>query len=191
VFHSASSVLATKRLVDVPVRIISGPFFTQTVGTAFGVDVYASSLNMLVSDLDPNDKHPEKLVLGGMRVESRIEQETSLECTLEVIGTLTYLDCHLGGIGPHFDPNLPLRIMIVGLYRDRAGRAVFLPDTLALLTVDRQGHASGYLAAGRSGEALDPTEVIVMFAGTTQLSSASSGFLWINPHEIFLPVLGR
>ena len=65
---------------DIPVRIVSGGVLTSPVGTTFGVNLYASALQLLTNDLDPQDQHPENQVLGGVRLETRHVQDTQLDC---------------------------------------------------------------------------------------------------------------
>ena len=60
--------LAPGEVRDIPVVI--KPVGPAVIGSVFGVDVQASSLKILTSDLDPKDKHQEANILGGVRVKS-------------------------------------------------------------------------------------------------------------------------
>lgn len=159
-------------VLDIPVRIQTAPLITQTPGTVFGVDIYASSLNLLVNDLDPDDQHPENQVLGGVRLETRVVQDTSLDCRVQVSAGSTLVKCHLKGLDPYYNPDNPPRIMIEGVGRNSAGNPLFFTKTAKLLTVDRQGNAWGYLKNVRG-----MVEVVALFSGTAQLASAGSGYI--------------
>lgn len=175
--------------VDVPVQITSGPPLTETPGTTFGVDISASALNLLTNDLDPEDQHPENQILGGVRVESRVVQETTLDCTFEELasgGILIF--CHLDGIDPYYDPTIPPVIMVEAVGRDPDGSPIYLTDTLLLLTVDAQGNASGTLSPGTDGmDGGQAVDVFALFMGTQFLGSATTGFYPIGGYKVYLP----
>ncbi|MFQ5857766.1 MAG: hypothetical protein ACE5LU_19345, partial [Anaerolineae bacterium] len=65
------------------IPVIIEPRGEAVVGSVFGVDVSASSMRILVNDLDPDDRHPEYKPLGGVRVEARVLQPTELVCEAE------------------------------------------------------------------------------------------------------------
>jgi hypothetical protein len=178
--------VAPNSIIDIPVQITSAPEITQTVGSTFGADIFATSLNLLVSDLDPNDQHPENQILGGVRVETRVVQNTTLECVVKVVGGTTYVTCHLGGIGPYYDPTNPPKIMIEGVGRTPTGDPIYLTDTMTLLFVDPQGNASGTLAGRASLE--DVVQVIGLFGGTSELASAGTRYILVNPKVVYLPL---
>ena len=179
-----------KTVVDVPVHIISGSPDTSGVGDTFGVDVYASALKLLTNDLDPTDQHPENQSLGGVRVESRIVQETKLHCDFkeDANGGIVIV-CDLGGIDPYYDPNFPPKIMVEVVGRDRSSRPVYIPQTLILLDVDRQGKASGVLPLGKFAD--QAVDIFALFAGTKYLDSATTGFYPIGGYHIYMPTVKR
>jgi hypothetical protein len=174
-------------IVDIPVLITSGQVITDVVGTTFGVDIYASALNLLASDLDPDDQHPENEVLGGVRVESRVVQETTLDCDFsqEPNGGI-FIRCDLDGVDPHYDPNIPPKIMVEAVGRGPGGNPIYLTQTMILLTVNREGEASGRMELGPyTGQAVD---IFALFTGTQFLSGATTGFYPIGGYKLYMPI---
>jgi hypothetical protein len=113
--------VAPNSMVDIPVQIVSG-VVTDTVGSVSVVDVSAAALKLLASDPDPNDRHPEDQVLGGVWVETRVVQDTILDCS--VVKTAEggiYVRCELDGLDHFFDPLIPPRLMAQGLQRQPDG----------------------------------------------------------------------
>jgi hypothetical protein len=180
--------------VDVPVRLIAGIPMTIDVGSTYGVDVYASALNLLTNDLDPEDQHPENLVLGGVRFETRVEQPTHLACQFYTTGNLIDIICDLHGLDPYFDPHNPPRIMVELVGRDpNTGRPRYLTASLLLLTVNRQGHATGQMDLGAfqaAGEE-EAVDIFALFMGTEELGSATTGFYPLAGFKTYLPLSSR
>ncbi len=177
-------------IVDVPVRIVSGDPATSDPGDTFGVEVYASALNLLTNDLDPNDQHPENQILGGVHLESRVVKETTLDCDFkeDANGGIVIV-CDLGGVDPYYDPNIPPKIMVELVGRDPTGRPIYLPQSLLLLPVSRQGRATGTLKLGKfAGQAVD---VFALFTGTNFLGGATTGFYPIGGYKSYLPNVAK
>ena len=191
--------LAPHDVADIPVSIVSGATTTTSVGSTFGVDVYASQLHLLTSDLDPTDQHPENQDLGGVRVETRVVQPTTLDCHFAPAhnGAIV-VQCHLGGIDPYYDRAHPPKIMLEAIARQPNGRPSYLTPTLTLLTVNQQGNGSGTLNLGQAGDrakgaqaAGQPTEIFALFSGTQYLASATTGFYPIGGYKLYLPSVAR
>ena len=160
---------------QIPVHI--QPVGPAALGSIFGVDVSASSLNLLVNDLDPNDKHPEFDVLGGVRVEARVMLPVTLSCTAEDQGpNEIFVRGKLEGdrLEEVRDPNKPFTVAIQGVDAARS----FIPGTLTVLAVLTDGSFEGYLNVATAGS-MTTQEAVCLFAGTTELASASSGFVFI------------
>ena len=173
-------------MVDIPVRILSGSVLTDVVGTTFGVSVYASALNLLTSDLDPDDQHPENEFLGGVRVETRVVQDTTLDCEFkeDANGGIVVV-CELGGIDPYYDPRIPPRIMVEAVGRDALGFSQYMTTTLTLLTVDSQGMASGRVDLGSLAD--EAVDVFALFVGNEFLGGVTTGFYPIGGYKLYLP----
>jgi hypothetical protein len=182
--------VAPNSVVDVPVRIISGPADTSGVGDAFGVNVYASALNLLTSDLDANDQHPENQILGGVRIESRVVKDTTLDCDFkeDANGGIVIV-CNLGGVDPYYDPNFPPKIMVEVVGRGRNSRPIYFPQSMILLTVDRQGKATGTLQLDKFAD--QAVDIFALFTGTKFLSGATTGFYPIGGYRMYIPQVAK
>jgi streptogramin lyase len=164
------------------IHITIQPTGALTVGSVFGVDVSASILQMLVNDMDPSDQHPEFQSLGGVRVEARVMLPTRLSCVAErqsVPGTVPsaqqiFVRGQLEGFDGFYDPTNPLRVMIEGVDVTRQ----FLTATLRVVDVAADGSFSGYLTPIDNLDQVK--EVVCLFAGTTELTSAGSGYVPIT-----------
>jgi hypothetical protein len=157
---------------DIPIMI--KPNGAAAVGSVFGVDVMASSMVLLVNDLKPEDQHPEYDPLGGVRVEARVLLKPELRCRAASWGPFEILvQGQLTNFDGFFDPEDPFRVMIEGV----DGTRNFLPGTMRVLTVDPDGTFEGWLDTETR---VEPNEVVCLFAGTTELASASSGFVPID-----------
>ncbi len=176
--------LGPGEVFDVSINITPG--VPPAIGSLFGVDVVASSLQLLVNDLDPTDLHPVYEPLGGVRVEARVQHHPTLTCqatrlsatAVLVQGQLT----DLAGLG---DPTIPLNVMIEGVDSARN----FLPSTLNVITVLADESFVGYLTPGT--EIGLAQEAICLFAGTTKLTSAGSGYVPVEQNLVFLPLIRR
>ncbi len=158
---------------QIPIHI--QPVGPAVLGSIFGVDVSASSLNLLVNDLDPKDKHPEFDSLGGVRVEARVMERPTLTCTAEFQGQNEYMVT--GKLSSDRFEELydsTMRVAVQGVNATRA----FIPGTLNAVRVETDGTFQGLLNADTSGIG-DVQEGVCLFAGTTHLASASSGFVFI------------
>ena len=158
---------------QIPIHI--KPVGPAVLGSVFGVDISASSLKLLVNDLDPKDKHPAFDVLGGVRVEARVMERPTVTCTAEARGQNEYLvtgrlsSDHFGEL---HDENM--RVAVQGVSASRG----FIPGTLNAVQIQTDGSFQGLLIADTSTIA-DVQEAVCLFAGTTELASASSGFVFI------------
>jgi hypothetical protein len=156
------------------VPILIQPVGPAALGSIFGVDVLASSLRMLVNDLDPHDLHPEFEPLGGIRVEARVMDRITLTCTADSQGPgLVLVRGKLDSARFAEVRDQYTRVAVQGV---DAGRR-FLPGSLTVLVVNPDGTFQGYLNADTQGSA--PMEAVCFFAGTIKLTGASSGFVAI------------
>jgi hypothetical protein len=161
------------------IPVIIEPVGPAVVGSVFGVDVSASSLRLLVNDLDPTDQHPEFDPLGGVRVEARVLRKPTLTCRAEWQGPREiFVEGRLEGAEEFYSQRNPFRVMIEGV----DGQRRFLPDTAQVLTVAPDGSFEGYLNPKDA-----PVEVVCLFAGTTELASAAGGYVPIAGLETPTP----
>jgi hypothetical protein len=172
-------LLGPNEVREVPVEII--PDSVQPVGKVFGVDVKASSLNLLVNDLNPKDVHPEYKPLGGVRVESRVVDPAKLWCqakrdpqtgVVEVVGSFSNTPNFEEVLKLYYDPDNPWTVLIQGV--EIVG-PMFHPiqGTAQLVQVARDGSFGTALKPGEK----EIERVACMFAGTTELASAGSGYV--------------
>jgi hypothetical protein len=179
--------LAPNEMVDVPVQILSGAVMTYPAGTVFGVDVSASRLNLLANDLDPTDQHPEFEELGGVRVETGIFQPATLDCFVRIADNgMIYIRCHLDGIDPYWNPDDFPGVLVAGVSRV-VDKLRILPDRPFFGQVDENGDVA--VDIDPSAVPPDADGFVVLFAGTTEVSSASSGYLPILDHQLYLPLV--
>ncbi|MCB0149748.1 MAG: hypothetical protein KDE01_19150, partial [Caldilineaceae bacterium] len=156
--------LAPGEVRDIPITI--KPVGTAVVGSIFGVDVQASSLKILTSDLDARDKHQEANILGGVRVEARVLQKPEIRCTardfteIGVEGTLTNL-------GDFYDSRVPPVVLAVAYAGD--GSVIPLPQQ-GLATVLKDGTFQTYVYSSSPAIKF----VRCLFAGTDKLASAAT-----------------
>ena len=155
-------------VVEVPITIKK--VGDAEVGEIYGVDVRASSLLTLENEFDEKDLHTVYNVLGGVRVDTRIQQRPTLTCYGTDDGYGYRIWGRLEGTAPHYKPREPFKVAIEGVDGSRR----FLNGTMSVLTVYESGDFDGYLAYS-PGE--DPVEGVCLFAGTEDLMSASSGFI--------------
>jgi hypothetical protein len=181
--------LGPGEMVDIPIAILPNPAMTVTLGVVGAVEVRATWHKLFVSDLDPEDQHPWFEEYGGVVVQAAYQQETKLDCTVrESDQGLIYVRCQLGGFEPYYDPEHPFRVLIQAMGRSRTGERIFLPGISALLRVDEKGIAEGELLPLRQQGVV---EIVGLFAGTQELTSAASGYRALVPHWIYLPVVLR
>ncbi|MCB9121932.1 MAG: hypothetical protein H6640_19585 [Caldilineaceae bacterium] len=156
--------LAPGEVRDIPITI--KPVGAAVVGSIFGVDVQASSLKILTSDLDARDKHQEANILGGVRVEARVLQKPEIRCTardfteIGVEGTLTNL-------GDFYDSRVPPVVLAVAYAGD--GSVIPLPQQ-GLATVLKDGTFQTYVYSSSPAIKF----VRCLFAGTDKLASAAT-----------------
>jgi hypothetical protein len=139
-----------------------------------------------VNDLDPSDQHMEFKVLGGVRVETRVQRKPEIFCDVEKTpnGIFYRCDIKVDDYDKFYNPDRPFSVMLVGLDPDRQ----FLEDTANLARVDQYGHFEGFLNGKNLDEILDVT---CLFAGTVELASASCGIHVVDTHPVFLPLILR
>ena len=143
---------------------------------------------MLVNARNPQDRHPALEPLGSVRVETRVVKPTYLTCQAERPyrqEQRVFVQGQLVGFQGYVDPQIPLKIMIEGVGPGHR----FLTSTLKLVTASPNGSFTGYLPT--SSQIALAREVICLFAGTTQLSSSSSGYVPVQDNRIFLPLVLR
>ncbi|MFZ1752252.1 MAG: hypothetical protein WAU10_00840, partial [Caldilineaceae bacterium] len=167
------------------IPVLIKPQGPATIGSIFGVDVMASYQQLLVSDLDPKDKHPASMDLGGVRVEARVLERPEIRCDaidngeVSVTGKMTSKSFE-----EFYDPKNPFVVMIQGV----DGKRRFIPDVSQVVTVGRDGSFSGDIYSQKDRI----EEVVCLFAGTEQLTSASSGYVRVSPNSTSpLPTITR
>lgn len=138
-----------------------------TPGESFQTEVRASTLELLVNDLDPDDKHPVFDPLGGVTLEARVVQPVDLDCTATSRGDAVHVTGRLRGY-ESFAGQEPLRVQAVARDPD-TGR--LQPETAQTVTVQEGGFS---LTLDTQGNV---EEVACLFAGTQFLASASSGYV--------------
>ncbi|HKZ53878.1 MAG TPA: DUF11 domain-containing protein [Anaerolineales bacterium] len=161
--------LAPGEVREIPVSILPGA--PAELGDVFGVDLAASSMRVLVSDLDPNDQHHEFKTLGGVRVEVRSMRKPKLSAATQTSpnGVLIVGRLDVADFPRFYDPEHPLLVMLIGLDANRR----FVEDSADVVRVDREGNFQGQLRQSKSV----PTHATCLFAGTALLASASCGML--------------
>ncbi len=168
--------LAPGEIRDIPITIIPGS--NPGIGSVFGVDVEASSLRLLVNDLDPKDVHPEYKPQGGVRVESRVLAPTKLNCwarrdpatgMINIAGSFSNTPDIATILKLYYNPKSPWQVMLEGA----TAEGKFLDYTKQVVTVEPDGSFKGTLREA-TGEV---QRVVCLFAGTTELASAGSGFI--------------
>lgn len=156
--------------VKIPVFI--KPQGPAVVGSVFGVDVSVSSLELLINDKDPKDRHPGYDTLGGARVEARVMVPPKLMCAAFDQGpNEIFVQGELTGTDKFFNEKEPFSVYVIGV----DGARNFIPETGNLLQVGTDGKFEGYLSPARNKS--NPEEIVCIFAGTTELASASSGYV--------------
>lgn len=175
-------VLAPGEVREIPVTIVQGS--TEETGKVFGVDVSASSMRILVNDLDPSDQHPEFKPLGGVRVESRMVVPVKLHCRAErdagngllmIKGSFDNTPNITEVLEKYSNTQLPWRVLLAGVDRERK----VVDSTRQLAVVNPDGSFDGVLREVHE----EIREVVCLFAGTTEVSSAGSGYVLINDSD--------
>jgi hypothetical protein len=162
--------LGPDEAVDVPITIAPvGP--SPPLGSAFRVEVFASSFRELENDLDPTDKHLEFEALGGVTVETRVMRHVDIDLSqvdstptgISVEGMLLTRD-----YASFFDASNPFRVLVIGARADGS----FVPGSQVLLVADAAGMFQGVLPPNP-----EVVQIIVLFAGSDRLAGASTGFV--------------
>jgi hypothetical protein len=148
---------------DIPVKIQQTS--ARPYGSVYGVDVFASSLRLLVNDKNPADKHPEFQTLGGVRVEARVVAKTRLQCSARVVRDSVVVTGRLTVPPGTKSESLP-SVYVTGVRTD--GR--FAPQ-FARLVGARPGQVFRTTILSRRPAI---RSVACMFAGTTTLSAAGA-----------------
>lgn len=162
--------------VEIPVFI--KPQGPAVVGSIFGVDVSASSLELLIDDKNPKDRHPGYDTLGGARVEARVMIPPKLSCSaLDQGPNEIFVSGELAGTEQFFNEKEPFSVYVIGV----DGARSFMPETGKLLQVTREGKFEGTLAPSRNKK--NAEEVVCIFAGTEELASASSGYVQVRDNS--------
>lgn len=151
---------------QIPVYI--EPRGPAVVGSVFGADIYASSLELLVNDLDPKDKHPADMTLGGARVEAHVLLPTQIECSARDSGEIVVEGILKGGEEFYNEKN-PFVVMIQGVN----GKRQILPNAWTTAVVDGRGNFGGSIYS----EQEKITEVLCLFAGTNELASSATRYV--------------
>lgn len=154
---------------ELPVRI--QPLAGAAAGSTFTVDLVASSLRELVSDMDPNDKHAEFDLLGGVRLQAAVLDKSVLYCEAHAeSGGRVYVNGALGAGAQGSAGNGTLSVLLEGVDANRS----FLPATARLVRVATNGTFEGFLNTTKGSNVREAT---CLFAGTTTSTAASSGYV--------------
>jgi hypothetical protein len=164
--------LAPNEVREIPVVI--KPQGPAVVGSSFYVDVSASSLRPLVNDLDPKDIHHEFTPLGGVRVAALVLLPARVECRATDYGEIV-VEGRLEGGEKYYQSNSPYRVMIQGVDASRR----FIPEAQQVAYVEKDGSFNGAIYSREQRI----TEVICLFAGTTELATAGSGYVPVVGNE--------
>src|SRR5262249_2746268 len=122
---------------------------------------------LLINDKNPKDRHPDFVTLGGVRVEGHAVAPTKLRCEARRDGGTVVFKGRLGAGAPGELPTkAPARCLVEGTANGK-----FRTQQSALANVAADGT---FTATIRRAEF---TEGICMFAGTSTLASATSGFI--------------
>ncbi|HEV3317554.1 MAG TPA: hypothetical protein VG488_11310 [Candidatus Angelobacter sp.] len=159
--------LGPNEVRDIPVAII--PAVPMPLGKSASVVVFASSLRLLTSDKNPNDKHPDFHTLGGVRVEGHAVARTKLGCVARRTADGVVFKGRLAVASPgKLDTSVP--IFLEGVSAD--GQFLTHESSHARLMPD--GSFTGVVpqATFKRG--------ICMFAGTSTEASATSGYIKVQ-----------
>jgi hypothetical protein len=160
--------LAPNQVRNIPVVIT--PTVPMPLGKSASITVFASSLRLLTNDKDPTDKHVEFKQLGGVRVEGHAVARTKLNCKATRKGGAVIFAGKLVISRPgRVNRKVPTRVLVEGV----AGRR-FLTRQTALAQVRADG---GFSAIIRKAEFKSG---ICLFAGTSTLASATSGYITVQ-----------
>jgi hypothetical protein len=166
--------LLPSEMREIPITIQPGS--DQPIGSVYGVDVSASSMRLLKNDLNPKDQHPEFRTLGGVRVETRVLAPVKIKCSatrdpdglIRVSGDFLSTANFGTILEKYYNPREPWKVMIEGV-----ADTLFLDATKQVVTVGKDGRFQGILKPGR----VKAQQIVCMFAGTTELASAASGYI--------------
>ncbi|MBV7339950.1 hypothetical protein KFU94_69430 [Chloroflexi bacterium TSY] len=172
------------------IPVIIEPNGLATVGSVFGVDIKASSMRELVNDRDPTDTHLEFKLLGGVRIETRVLIRPTVECQVTADGEIV-VDGTMTGHEEYYDEKMPFNVLIQGVDINRQ----FIHHASSAVPVNNDGIFQGAIFSQQP----EISEVICMFAGTTELASATSGYVTavnlLKPiggdSSIFLPLMSK
>lgn len=159
--------LAPDEIRKVPVEIV--PTVAMPLGRSASIVVFASSLRLLTSDKNPNDKHPDFVTLGGVRVEGHAVAHTKIGCSAKAGSDGVVFKGKLQVASPgKLDPRV--RVFLEGV----SPKGGFLGKYSALAKLQPDGSFSGVVRRGEFKTA------ICMFAGTSTLASATSGYIKVQ-----------
>jgi hypothetical protein len=160
--------LAPNEVRDIPVDI--NPINQMPLGSAASVGIQASSLRLLVSDKNPNDKHPDFQSLGGVRVEGRALARTHITCNpvRGAAGVVNFTGKITVDAPGKLDPKTPV-------YLAGYGPAGINPSLFAgYAQVGADGSFTGTVRLGAF------TKAACLYAGTDTLGSATSGYVQVQ-----------
>jgi hypothetical protein len=167
--------------IDVPV--IFRPKGAMSPGDRYRTDLSMIYNRWLVNELDPDDTHPDDVLLGGVSFETEVKSETKLDMAVtNGMGGNTQVQGTLHGLSGFHNDRMP-PILLVGL----DGRRHPLPKTMTWLTPTSDGIFKGKLRSTAADGADDEVLYIVgIFAGTDQLLHSTSDMLPAAAHSLYL-----
>jgi len=158
---------------DIPVVVT--PTSTMPAGSVGRIKIFASNFHLLVSDKDPNDKHPEFKQLGGVTVEGHAVLKTHIKCEATRQGSAVIFRGRLElPKGAKFDMR-KMTVMLAGAVPGkRKGEFKFLPRQTGHAPLTGDGEFKGIV------ERAEFKYGTCMFAGTDTLSSAIADFALVK-----------
>ncbi|GAC1444866.1 MAG: hypothetical protein NVSMB52_04670 [Chloroflexota bacterium] len=149
---------------SIPVDVV--PSVPMPLGHSAGIKIFASSLHLLTSALNPKDQHPEFKQLGGVLVEGHAVAKTKLTCTAHRNSDIVVFHGKLEiGKPSWLEKNSVVFLEGVGNKRE------FLTQYHGLAHPAQDGTFTGFIRTGKFGKA------ICMYAGTLTNASATSGYI--------------
>ncbi len=158
---------------DIPVVVT--PTSTMPAGSVGRIKIFASNFHLLVSDKDPNDKHPEFKQLGGVTVEGHAVLKTHIKCEATRQGSAVIFRGRLElPKGAKFDMR-KMTVMLAGAVPGkRKGEFKFLPRQTGHAPLTGDGEFKGIV------ERAEFKYGTCMFDGTDTLSSAIADFALVK-----------
>ena len=159
---------------DIPIMI--EPHGQLEFGQKFRLDVTANYQRVLVNDFDAEDTHLDRTDLGGISIQSNVLYQSSLDLLkADNTDNRIAIQGKLKGYPDEYSLKSPVTVAVVGLDDSRN----YILETMTLFGVNSDGSFDGELDRATDSDN-QPTEVIALFTGTTELASTSSDYLEVK-----------